>query len=478
MSRRNRVFLGILVLFALIVSLLLYQVATDMDSRYRESAEESMIDTANLLAAFVEADVQQGRIDTARLHAALDETYRRRFEARIYEITKRHVDLQVYVTDANGIVVFDSKGGAQGKDFRAWRDVRRTLAGEYGARTTRSDPDRPETSVMYVAAPIRDASGIVGVLSVGKPVVSQWELVATAQQKLLHVGLITLAAFFFLLLVLSVWLTRPFGFTADLLRIVRQEGLRHPGRLWRRLSTVTRTAFWDMRDALAGRSYTEEYVQALTHELKSPLTAIRGSAELLQESMPPQQRERFVANIREQVQRLQMLADRLLELASLEKRRTVDDSEPIELAELAQEAASAMEPAAEHKQIALALQVTDGIRIEGDRFLLRQAIINLLSNAVDFSPPGDTVSLAASARGRRVEIAVRDHGTGVPDYALDRVFERFYSLQRPDTGKKGTGLGLAFVREVVNLHGGQAHLANHPEGGAVATLTLPIIDSG
>jgi two-component system sensor histidine kinase CreC len=287
----------------------------------------------------------------------------------------------------------------------------------------------------------------------------------------------TLAAFFFLLLVLSVWLTRPFGFTADLLRIVRQEGWRHPGRLWRRLSTVTKTAFWDMRDALAGRSYTEEYVQALTHELKSPLTAIRGSAELLQESMPPQQRERFVTNIREQVQRLQALADRLLELASLEKRRTVDDSEPVELAELARDATSAVEPAADRKQVTLTLQVAEGIRVAGDRFLLRQAFINLLSNAIDFSPQGGTVDIVAAVCGSRVEITVRDHGAGVPDYALDRVFERFYSLQRPDSGKKGTGLGLAFVREIASLHGGQAHLANHPEGGAVATLTLPVMAS-
>jgi len=73
--------------------------------------------------------------------------------------------------------------------------------------------------------------------------------------------------------------------------------------------------------------------------------------------------------------------------------------------------------------------------------------------------------------GRRVELTVRDRGPGVPDYALDRVFEKFYSLRRPDSGRKSTGLGLAFVREIAHLHGGEAFLANHPEGGATATLS-------
>jgi len=77
------------------------------------------------------------------------------------------------------------------------------------------------------------------------------------------------------------------------------------------------------------------------------------------------------------------------------------------------------------------------------------------------------------ATGRQVELAVRDRGPGLPEYARDRVFEKFFSLARPDTGKKSTGLGLALVKEVAALHGGSAKLANHPDGGAVATLTLP-----
>jgi two-component system sensor histidine kinase CreC len=474
-NRRNRIFLGILGSFAFVVSILLYRVASDLDSRYRESAEESLVDTAHLLAAFVEADMREQRFDQTRLATALDKVYRRRFEAQIYGITKRRVDLRVYLTDVNGTVLYDSLGHSEGEDFRGWRDVNLALAGRYGARTTLTDPGKPNSAVMYVAAPIYGSAGIVGVVSVGKPVASQSELVATAREKLLYVGLITLAAFVFLLMVLSVWLARPFGLTADLWRLLRQEGVRNPGRLFRRLNTVVRGAFSDMRDAVAGRSYTEEYVQTLTHELKSPLSAIRGAAELLREDMPPAQRQHFTANIGEQVQRLQNLADRLLELASLEKRRTLDGVCPIDVRDLVQQVATAMEPALQRKNILLQIETAAGIRVEGDPFLLHQALVNLVANALDFSAPGSAIEIGAALSGRRVEITVRDHGPGVPEYALDRVFERFYSLRRPDSGNKGTGLGLSFVREIAHLHGGEAHIANHPDGGTCAVIELPAI---
>jgi two-component system sensor histidine kinase CreC len=83
------------------------------------------------------------------------------------------------------------------------------------------------------------------------------------------------------------------------------------------------------------------------------------------------------------------------------------------------------------------------------------------------------VEIAARESGRQVEVTVHDYGPGLPPFAQRRVFEKFFSTARPDTGKKGTGLGLAFVKEVAALHGGTARLANHPEGGAVATLLLP-----
>jgi len=117
--------------------------------------------------------------------------------------------------------------------------------------------------------------------------------------------------------------------------------------------------------------------------------------------------------------------------------------------------------------------VAEPLLASGDAFLLQRAISNLLRNAIDFAPEHSTVEIAAREAGRQVELTVHDYGPGLPPFAQRRVFEKFFSTARPDSGKKGTGLGLAFVREVAALHGGSARLENHPEGGAVATLLLP-----
>ena len=111
--------------------------------------------------------------------------------------------------------------------------------------------------------------------------------------------------------------------------------------------------------------------------------------------------------------------------------------------------------------------------VAGDALLLRQALGNLLDNAIGFAPPGSRIELRAHQAGQGVEISVRDRGEGIPAYAQERVFDRFYSLPRPSSGKS-TGLGLPFVREVASLHGGTVMVGNHADGGAMARLYLPL----
>jgi two-component system sensor histidine kinase CreC len=96
-----------------------------------------------------------------------------------------------------------------------------------------------------------------------------------------------------------------------------------------------------------------------------------------------------------------------------------------------------------------------------------------VQNAIDFSPRGGTVKVEVISSGDRITLSVTDQGPGIPGYALDRIFERFYSLSRPDTGRKSTGLGLNLVREVAASHGGAIRVVNRPAGGTLAELTLP-----
>jgi two-component system, OmpR family, sensor histidine kinase CreC len=475
MSVRTRILFGIVLVYIGAVVFLLYRLSLDIDPRYRESAEESLVDTANVLATLLERQAYSGVIRTDELERTLQHVAKRPLNAKIFAIEKTAVVLHVYVTDANGIVLYDSNGRDVGRDYRDWIDVRRTLNGEYGARTTLADPDDPTSAVMYVGAAIRerttpgDGEQIVGMLSVGKPVAAFSPFIANARHNLLIAGLLSVGAFALLLLAVTVWLVRPFGLITNLWRALRSNrgssGLLNPFRV----------AYADMRDALTGKSYVEEYVATLTHEIKSPLAAIRGAAELLREPLPEDARVRFARNIEEQVARAQDMVDRMLELSSLERRAVIGQHEAISVATLADAVREELAPVAAQRGIELFIDVDPAFEVAGDRFLLQRALSNLALNAIDFAPPETAVTIDAQQKRGRIEVTVRDRGPGLPIYAQDRAFDKFFSTSRP-SGKKGTGLGLAFVREVAQLHGGSARVENHPDGGALATLALPALE--
>ena len=228
-----------------------------------------------------------------------------------------------------------------------------------------------------------------------------------------------------------------------------------------------------MRDALEGKQYVEEYVQSLTHEMKSPLAAIRGAAELLDEEMSMEQRHRFLSNICAESDRLHGLVDRMLSLAALEKRKNLMHTEPIDIREWVNDVIDGLMPVALARKIEIHTTVANTSSVYGEYFLLRQALANLLRNAIDFSPEHSNVELTAHSEGDMVFIEVLDSGAGIPEYARNRIFERFYSLPRPEGGKKSSGLGLNFVREIARLHSGDVRLTNRPEGGTCACFFIP-----
>jgi two-component system sensor histidine kinase CreC len=208
--------------------------------------------------------------------------------------------------------------------------------------------------------------------------------------------------------------------------------------------------------------------------MKSPLAAIRGAAELLQEPLPEADRQRFTHHIRTQEQRLTETIDKLLALAEVEQHGWLQKLERVDLATLLAEAEESVSAKLETAGLHLTTDLHDPhASVQGDAYLLRQAVSNLLDNAIAFSPAGGRISIRTVQHGDSVEIRVSDEGPGVPDYAQERVFERFYSLARPSTGLRSSGLGLPFVREVARLHGGEAALVSLEAGGAVATLRLP-----
>jgi two-component system, OmpR family, sensor histidine kinase CreC len=457
---------------------LMWRLLADIDPRYRESAEESLVETAHLMAAQIEQRSGSGLpLDTQWLEPLFRDLYARRFDANIFGIRKESVELRAAVVDAHGIVLFDSLGRHEGQDFSQWRDIRLALAGQYGARTSADMDGDANTSVMVVAVPIRIDGRIVGAVSVAKPAQSFGQFVAAARRKTVIVGVTSGVAVLLLAVIVAVWLVRPFGLIGDTVRDVRRQRTLSLPQLGRRALGTLGAAFDEMRDALAGRHYVADYVQTLTHELKSPLSAIRGAAELLREpGMPEADRRRFVANVERETQRIQELVDRMMELAALESQRRLPKVEPVALRPLLEELVASAQASGAARGLRVELAPGAAAWVEGEAFLLRRAIGNLLANALDFSPEGGLVRVELLPRSRSVDVVVRDQGPGIPQYADTRVFEKFYSLARPHSNKKSTGLGLPFVKEIAELHHGRVTLHNGEGGGALATLSLPGIE--
>jgi two-component system sensor histidine kinase CreC len=163
---------------------------------------------------------------------------------------------------------------------------------------------------------------------------------------------------------------------------------------------------------------------------------------------------------------------RLVQLAAIESRTDLATRETFDLAALVREEAAELAPSATTRGIEVVLSGSEGpVTITGDPLMLRIALRNVLQNAIDFSPEGGRVGVGVTdGLGGAAEVRVTDQGPGLPDYAKDRVFDRFYSLKNEVTGRKGSGIGLSFVKAAMDLHGGSATLENAEGGGAVAVL--------
>jgi len=469
-----RLFLGYFLLAGIAIGFVVRTFTAELVPGMRQSLEEVLVDTANLMAVQVAAEVRDGKIDSGEFAQVMRQFESRPVNAQIWFMKERDPSLIVYITDQRGIVIYDSRGRDQGKDYSRWNDVYLTLQGKYGARTTRDEPADEFSSVMFVAAPIINEGHIIGVLTVGKPSVAVNPFVQAAQQNIEQKGL------WILLASLAIGLLLTYGLTLSIRKLTRfardvQEGRRVavPKLHERELATLAE-AMEAMRARLEGKDYVENYLHTLTHEMKSPLAAIQGAAELLNEEMPPERRTAFVANIRNESARLGQIVERLLRLAELEKRRGLQHLETVSLNQVVRQLVNDKSPILLQKQLTVENTIAEDLLVEGELFLLRQAVSNLLDNAIDFSPAAGTITLSGSVQGERLNLTIDDGGPGIPEYAQERIFERFYSLPRPDGGQKSTGLGLSLVREVVLLHGGAIHIGNRPEGGTRAQLILPI----
>lgn len=221
----------------------------------------------------------------------------------------------------------------------------------------------------------------------------------------------------------------------------------------------------------------QEFVANVSHELRTPLSLIKGFVETLLEGAKndPEKATRFLQTIEKHTDRLTFLIEDLLTISRLESGQIIMNLHPVDLREETERVADDLRSRAEEKQATLQNQVPEGLRAHADADRLQQVLFNLIENAIKYGrPSGNVVIGGRGVANGRIELWVRDDGPGIPADSRDRVFERFYRVDRArsrETG--GTGLGLSIVKHIVQAHGGEVWLESELGQGTTFHFTLP-----
>jgi two-component system, OmpR family, phosphate regulon sensor histidine kinase PhoR len=225
-----------------------------------------------------------------------------------------------------------------------------------------------------------------------------------------------------------------------------------------------------------------EFIDNLSHELRTPLTNVSLLAETLAadaDSLPPKAAER-VAKIEVETGHLVQMVNELLDLSRIESGIAMVALDDIDLGLLATSTVERVRLFADRQGVGLEVQAPPDVpAVRGDRERIGQALLNLLHNAVKFSPPGSAVVVRVMPAESEVVVAVEDHGPGIPRAALPRLFERFYKVDRARTrGAGGTGLGLSIARHIVEAHGGRIWAESEEGAGSTFSFAIPITGPG
>ncbi len=476
-----KLFIAYFIVTSSIVWLVADKVAFRITNGIDQAAEEIMIDSANLLAQMVSNNIHNNEISTDKISNIMSAYLDREVNATIYSINKKKPNLQIYITNKDGIVIYDSKGEIKGKDYSQWRDVFLTLKGEYGARSSAYDANILEPTAdqkaHHVAAPIYHNNQIFGSLTVIKSVADLKPYVLTQKDQINTYAIYILLVSLLFGAGVSVFVTRS---TRKLVKyttaLSKGENAVAPKIRQVEFAELSK-AIEKLRVDLEGREYVEEYINTMAHELRTPITGIRATAENLLMPMDNSQRERFIKNILDANKKMDLLVNRLLNLSRIERRDKLENVEKINAKDLIKDVIQS--PSRKGNIASRSIKVEYTLErefvINAEKLLAEQALSNIIDNAIDFTPIGSTISIKVSESNTHVNIQVLDQGKGVPEHARKQIFRHFFSSSRPDTGKRGNGLGLRFVKKIMSLHGGQVSLKNRfMEDGAVATLKFPV----
>ena len=449
-----------------------------------ESAKSVMVEVSSLMSKVASQNNKDGEIDLETFESLIVNYLRSQRNTRGADSNQKLENLAIYVTDKDGLLVLDSRGLILGKNMRAHNEVDSALSGDQGI-----------TRVVIESVPgPKKAKGIVveyfyksRFLNASNPIYGNngeilgAVVVVAPLMDLLDQNYLLQFIFYIFLISLIFGALGSYRISRNIRRIEKYTASLFSGEeviapdLNNQFNKLAKT-IENARAEVELKDDVEQYIDTLAHELRTPITGIQLTAENLLMPMSDAQRKRFVENILDSNKHMDLLVNRLLDLSRIERRETLKAVEPVNILQIVNNVLKAPSRAKNisDKDLNIVLEINNKSLIKAEKILLEQAIGNIVNNALDFSPKSGTITIKVSETNTAISIIVLDDGPGIPPHVLSKLFTRFFSVSRPDTGVRGNGLGLRFVRKIMQLHGGEVTLQNRfIQQGAEAKLRFP-----
>ena len=450
-----------------------------------ESAKSVMVEVSSLMSRVASQNNKDGEIDLETFESLIVNYLRSQRNTIDKNTAQKLENLAIYVTDKDGLLVLDSRGLTLGKDMREINEVESALSGASDTtniiveETSENRKARGAVIEYFLKSRYLNASNpiygdngeILGAVVVVAPLID-----------LMGESYLLRFIFYIFVIALLFGFLGSYRITRNINRIQKYTSNLFSGEdvlmpdLNNQFNKLART----IRDARADvelKDDVEQYIDTLAHELRTPITGIQLTAENLLSPMTDKQRKHFVENILESNKHMDLLVNRLLDLSRIERREALKNVELLNIKEIVSKVfkAPSREKMIDDKDIKIDIQINSNASLKAEKILLEQAIGNIVNNALDFSPNSGTITIKSSQTNAAISIIVLDDGPGIPPQVINKLFTRFFSVSRPDTGVRGNGLGLRFVRKIMKLHGGEVSLQNRfIHQGAEAKLRFPI----
>ena len=450
-----------------------------------ESAKSVMVEVSSLMSRVASQNNKDGEIDLETFESLIVNYLRSQKNTIDANNNQKLENLAIYVTDKDGLLVLDSRGLILGTDLRSHDEVGSVLSGGQDITTVviKSIPGPKKARGVVIeylyksrflnaSNPIYGNNGeILGAVVVVAPLMD-----------LLDQNYLLQFIFYIFLLALIFGALGSYRISRNIRHIEKYTERLFSGEdvsipnLNNQFDKLAKT-IENARTEVELKDDVEQYIDTLAHELRTPITGIQLTAENLLSPMSDEQRKRFIENILDSNKHMDLLVNRLLDLSRIERREALKRIESLNILQVVKNVLKAPSRVKNisDKNIKIVLEIGDKSLLKAEKILLEQAIGNIVNNALDFSPKSGAITIKASETNAAISIVVLDDGPGIPPHVLSKLFTRFFSVSRPDTGVRGNGLGLRFVRKIMQLHGGEVTLQNRfIQQGAEAKLRFPI----